>query len=112
MEQIDKIVEDLQDIFSEYSFVEERDGAPYISHESGYAEALQKYVSNLLQPKKEERTTLVGEERTNKYGDQMYFTGRIEIPNFEEWYMDDQDMIIKCNHPMTTLHEIYSLKKS
>ena len=45
---VNQIVEEIQELVNEHVFVEERDGAPYVSYEKGYSDALTKYFTNLL----------------------------------------------------------------
>jgi len=79
---VNQIVEEIQELVNEHVFVEERDGAPYVSYEKGYSDALTKYFTNLLKISEARKSsfTLIGEQATNKYGDEMYFTGKVRIP--------------------------------
>lgn len=110
---VNEIVEEIKELVREHVFVEERCGAPYVSYENGYSDALTRYFTNLLKISDGGNSsfTPIGEQATNKYGDEMYFTGKIEVPNYGEWYKDDQDMIKECRYYMNTKHEIYSFEK-
>ena len=49
----------------------------------------------------------------NSYGDEIYYTGKFEVPKVGEWYLNLKPYQVHlCDDDLTTKHAIYSTTKT